>query len=232
MKALKPIWYLALMFVFLSTEAAWSAVVAGKISAAKGSVTATGPDGTKRKLRKGKAFYEGDKIDTAKRGAVAMKFKDGTKFALGGESSMQVDAFVFGVSPEEDKVSVKVLKGAFRFITGLVAKKKPENMGVTLGVTATIGIRGTNAAGELIGESVTVVLLEPEGDEEGTFTAIEVYNDFGQVTIDEPGFGTEVADSKSAPTPAKRMKLRTVDNIMRSMSSITRAFSRPRVSVP
>ena len=67
---------------------------------------------------------------------------------------------------------------------------------------------------------------------EGTFTAIEVYNDYGQVVIDEPGFGTEVADSKTAPTPAKRMKLKTIDNIMRNMSSISRAFSRPRVSVP
>ena len=76
-----------------------------------------------------------------------------------------------------------------------------------------------------------MVLLEPEGDED-TFTAIEIYNDYGQVTIDEPGFGTEVADSKTAPTPAKRMKLRTIDNIMRSMGSITRAFSRPNISVP
>ena len=232
MKALKPVCYLALMLVFLSTEAAWSAVVAGKISAVKGTVTATGVDGKERKLRKGKAFYEGDKIDTAKRGAVAMKFKDGTKFALGGESSLQVDEFVFGVSPEEDKVTAKILKGAFRFVTGLVAKKKPENMGVTLGVTATIGIRGTNVAGELVGEYATVVLLEPEDSDDAEFTAIEVYNDYGQVTIDEPGFGTEVADSKTAPTPAKRMKLRTIDNIMRSMSSITRAFSRPSVGVP
>ena len=217
------------MLVFLSTEAAWSAVVAGKISAAKGTVIATGSDGKTRKLRKGKKFYEGDKIDTAKRGAVAMKFKDGTKFALGGESSMQVDAFVFGVSPEEDKISTKILKGAFRFITGLVAKRKPASMGVTLGVTATIGIRGTNVAGELIGEFATVVLLEPEDDDD-TFTAIEVYNDYGQVIIDEAGFGTEIADSKTAPTPARRMKLRTIDNIMRSMSSITRAFSRPSIN--
>ena len=231
MKALKPICYLALMLVFLATQTAQSAVVAGKVSAAKGTVIATGADGKTRKLRKGKKFYEGDKIDTAKRGAVAMKFKDGTKFALGGESSMQVDEFTFGVSPEEDKVTAKVLKSAFRFITGLVAKKKPENMGVTLGITATIGIRGTNVAGELNGEFATVVLLEPEGDED-TFTAIEIYNDYGQVTIDEPEFGTEVADSKTAPTPAKRMKLRTIDNIMRSMGSITRAFSRPNISVP
>ena len=100
MKALKTIYCLALMLVFLSTQTALSAVVAGKISAAKGTVIATGADGKTRKLRKGKKFYEGDKIDTAKRGAVAMKFKDGTKFALGGESTMQIDEFVFGVSPD------------------------------------------------------------------------------------------------------------------------------------
>ena len=51
MKALNPICYFALMLVFLTSEVAWSAVVAGKISASKGTVTATGVDGKQRKLR-------------------------------------------------------------------------------------------------------------------------------------------------------------------------------------
>ena len=85
-----------------------------------------------------------------------MKFADGTSFALGSDSSMAVDEFVYGKGEEEDKMSAKVLKGAFRFITGLVAKKKPKSMNVQLGITATIGIRGTNVAGELVGESATI----------------------------------------------------------------------------
>ena len=228
MKSIRTLTWLSLGLMFLSVQAVGAATVAGKIEALKGTVIAVGADGEERKLRRGRPVFEGDKINTGKRAAVAMTFKDGTKFALGGDSAMALDKFVYGVSAEEDEVSTTVLKGAFRFITGLVAKKKPKSMNVQLGITATIGIRGTNVAGELIGESATIVLLEPEDDDAG-FTAIEVSNEHGEVTIDEPGFGTEVADSNSAPTPARRMKLNTINNVMRSMSSVTRAFSRPRV---
>ncbi len=224
----KPIIWLPLLFVFLLSDGAWAAVaVAGKINALKGKVFATGTDGKVRKLKKGRPLFAGDKIDTKARSAIAMKFKDGTRFALGSNSSMAVDEFVYGVSAEEDTFSVKVFKGAFRFLTGLVAKKKPKSMRVQLGTTATIGIRGTNVAGELIGEAATVVLLEPE--QKGASTAIEVFNDFGSVTIDEPGFGTEVPDANSPPSPIRRMKLRTIQNVMRSMQSISRSMSRPRV---
>ena len=227
MKSIRSFIGLAIALAFLAGQASTAATIAGKVEALKGTVIATGADGKERKLRRGRPIFEGDKINTGKRAAVAMKFKDGTKFALGGDSAMALDEFKYGVSAEEDEVTATVLKGAFRFITGLVAKKKPKAMNVQLGITATIGIRGTNVAGELIGESATIVLLDP--DEEGEYTAIEVSNDHGAVTIDEPGFGTEVPDSNSAPTPARRMKINTINNVMRSMQSVTRAFSRPRV---
>ena len=207
---------------------AHAADAAGKIAALKGSVTAVGADGESRKLRRGRPFYAGDEISTSDNSAVALRFKDKTSFALGADSSMKVDDFVYGKSDEEDTVGATVLKGAFRFITGLVAKKKPKSMNVQLGITATIGIRGTNVAGELVGESATIVLLEPE--DEGTYTAIEVYNDHGAVEIDEPGFGTDVPDANSPPSPIRRMKVNTIQNLTRSIQSVTRAMSRPMVN--
>ena len=91
-------------------------------------------------------------------------------------------------------------------------------MTVQVGFTATIGIRGTNVGGELIGEEAKIVLLEPTRGESDT--AIEVYNDFGSVLIDEPGFGTVVVDSKSAPSPMRRMRLRTVDTLIGTLRNI------------
>jgi hypothetical protein len=222
--------YLAWLPIFcllLGSGIADAAQVAGKVAALKGKVTAIGADGEERKLRRGRPFFEGDQITTAKRSAVALKFKDKTSFALGAESAMSVDTFVYGKSDEEDTIGATVLKGAFRFITGLVAKKKPKSMLVQLGITATIGIRGTNVAGELTGDAATIVLLEPE--EEGQFTAIEVYNEHGAVEIDEPGYGTDVPDANSPPSPIRRMKLNTVTNITRSIQSVSRAMSRPMV---
>jgi len=63
------------------------------------------------------------------------------------------------------------------------------------------------------------VLLEPEDEDR---TAIEVSNAFGAVTIDEPGYGTEIPDAQSPPSPPRRMRLRAVDNLMRSLSTIQR----------
>jgi hypothetical protein len=64
------------------------------------------------------------------------------------------------------------------------------------------------------------MLLEPEG--EARPTSIEVSNAFGSVVIDEPGFGTEVPDANSPPSPPRRMQLRAVQNLMRSLQSISR----------
>ena len=58
MKPTPSIVWLTLIFVFLSSEAVWAANVAGKVSALKGTVIATGEDGKERKLRKGKPFMK------------------------------------------------------------------------------------------------------------------------------------------------------------------------------
>jgi hypothetical protein len=63
--------------------------------------------------------------------------------------------------------------------------------------------------------SAKVALLEPEGSDAGN--AIVVENKFGSVVIDKPGFGTEIPDEKSPPSPVKRMQLRTIDNLLRAL---------------
>jgi hypothetical protein len=98
-------------------------------------------------------------------------------------------------------------------------------MGVRTSVT-TIGIRGTHGAGEVDANSARIMLLEPEGDSRPT--SIDVSNEFGSVVIDEPGFGTEVPAANSPPSPLRRMQLRTVQNLMRTLQSIGR-IRPPRV---
>jgi hypothetical protein len=57
-------------------------------------------------------------------------------------------------------------------------------------------------------------LLEPEGS---GASAIVVENKFGSVVIDKPGYGTEIPDEKSPPSPVRRMQLRTIDNVLRTL---------------
>jgi len=72
----------------------------------------------------------------------------------------------------------------------------------------------------MVDASAKVALLEPEGaDKDG---AIIVENKFGSVLIDKPGYGTEIPDEKSPPSPVKRMQLRTIDNLLRAVRSSSR----------
>ncbi|MCZ6803561.1 MAG: hypothetical protein O7D86_06445 [Proteobacteria bacterium] len=67
--------------------------------------------------------------------------------------------FRYKKADEEDSISMKILKGSFRFISGLISKKKPRSMSVGITV-ATIGIRGTHVAGEVDPTSARIVLME------------------------------------------------------------------------
>ena len=208
-------------------EVPQAATAAGQVKSLRGSVSANGKDGGERKLARGDNVFAGDLIDTAARSFVLIKFEDDTRFALGQKSTMRVNDFIYKSPGRQDNIVTQVLKGAFRFVSGLISKRRPSSMRVRLGIIATIGLRGTNVAGEVVGDSATVVLLEPEGSDEST--GIDVSNEFGSVSIDEPGFGTDIPDAHSPPSPPRRMRLRTIENLMRTMQSIGRvSVPRPR----
>ncbi|MFT5390597.1 MAG: hypothetical protein ACI8PT_000783 [Gammaproteobacteria bacterium] len=208
------------------TTPANAASRAGEVKSLRGSAVAKGTDGSERELARGDDIFSGDRIDTAARSFVLVRFDDSTRFALGQNGSMNVSDFVFENPNKPDNIATQVLKGAFRFVSGLISKRRPSAMRVRLGVIATIGLRGTSVGGEVIGDSATVMLLDPETGEP---SGIDVSNDFGSVSIDQPGFGTEILDANSPPSAPRRMRLRAIQNLMRTMQSVGRvSVPRPR----
>ena len=199
---------------------------AGKVIKAKGKVFAQIEGQDKRALRIGKPIFVKDNITTEKDSNATLMFTDKTRFELGPGSVLKVNEYLYSNNPDEDGSSVEVLSGTFRFVSGLIAKEKPESMEVNTSV-ATIGIRGTNVVGEVDETSATIILDNPE--DSGRKSAIEVSNSFGSVTIDEPGYGTEIPDKFSPPSPPRRMSLQTINNLTRSLQSIQRMnIPRPR----
>jgi hypothetical protein len=198
----------------------------GEVVLLRGEVTAEGSDGNGRALEQAAVVLAGDQIVTRKKSVAQLRLKDGTKFLVGAESRLALDEFVYGKSPTEDRLIARVVTGAFRFVSGLVAKKRRASMSVRLGAVATVGVRGTTVGGEVVGESAVVVLLEPEDGQPET--AIDVFNDFGEVAIDEPGFGTRIPDGRSPPSPPERMRLRAIENLMQNIQSATRAATQMR----
>lgn len=186
----------------------------------------------RRPLQIDSIVYSGDQLRTGKDAALHISFLDQTFFALGPEAKMNID--VFNESEDAgESFSASILKGAFRFVSGLFAKQKPKSVKVKVSV-ATIGIRGTDVAGEVfereekngvvVEASARVSLLE---DEQGRKTAIEVSNAYGSVVIDEPGYGTEIPDEHSPPSPVRRMQIRSINNLMRALRNATQRRKLP-----
>ena len=187
--------------------------------------------GPVRKLAEGDPVFAGERIRTGAGTVLQIEFTDKSRFTLGPNAEFEVERYFQAPAggSGEDAFSSRIFKGAFRFVSGLIARKKRENVRITLAV-ATIGIRGTHFEGEVterqekggktVDASAKVALLEPEGSDAGN--AIVVENKFGSVVIDKPGFGTEIPDEKSPPAPVKRMQLRTIDNLLRAIRTPAR----------
>lgn len=201
--------------------------VAGKVEAVKGMAWGQLPGETPRKLEEGSPVFQSDVIKTETDSTVQLLFNDQTKFFLGADTEMSIDKFINEGATDEKGFTSRIIKGTFRFITGLIAKENPESMEVNTSV-ATIGVRGTHVVAEAGATSATVILMEPE--DTSRKTSIEVSNQYGSVVIDEPGYGTEVPDQFSPPSPPRRMRLETINNLMRSIQSIQRInIPRPRM---
>ena len=109
----------------------------GEVTAALGTPTASGPGGD-RKLAAGAPIYEDDKI-VVRNGNAQITLGDGTRLVVGPGSTLVVDRFLMKGGNSAQKVSIKALRGTFRFITGRSAKSAYTIQTAN----ATIGIRGT-----------------------------------------------------------------------------------------
>jgi len=218
-----------------------AATSAGEIARLTGDgiARARATDGSLRKLAAGDAIYSGDAVSTGKDTTLDILFADGSRFAVGPQAEFVVDRFVYKQGAEGDAFHSRIVKGVFRFVSGLIAKSKGRDMKVSVSV-ATIGIRGTQVEGEVserqvkdgvsVDASAKVVLLEPE--EKGKETSIVVSNEFGSVVIDQPGYGTEIPDEKSPPSPVRKMQLHTVENVLRALRSSVRRGGTPKPRMP
>jgi hypothetical protein len=207
---------LGLLLAAAVVEAATPSV--GRVSRITGDQlsSAQAQGAPERKLAAGDPIFAGERIRTGTRTVLHIEFADKSRFTLGPNTEFELEQY------HEEAFHARIFKGAFRFVSGLIARKQARNMLVNIPV-ATIGIRGTHVEGEvterqekdgrMVDASAKVALLEPEGSD--TLSAIIVENKFGSVVIDKPGYGTEIPDEKSPPSPVQRMQLRTIENLLR-----------------
>lgn len=206
---------------------AQGAEMAGVAAGVTGSIqVARLTDTVGRDVVSGDEIFLGDSISSSADSQMQVLLLDETVFTIGPNSELVIDEFVYDPETNAGKVAAQVLKGAFRFTTGLVGQEDPDavSIGTPLG---TIGIRGTIVAGVVSGDQALVVLIGP-GDEGATkerVGRIEVANDQGTVSISRSGYGT-VLGADGPPSPPVAIPVETVNAILGAVG--TDRQGRPR----
>jgi hypothetical protein len=118
----------------LATGSAFAAEKVGEAVLIK--TTVTGGGGT---LAVRSPVHRDERIRTSGTGLGEFVFRDGTKFAIGWNSSVLIDEFVFDDSKSVKDLTIKAAKGSFRWISG-GSKSSAYKINTPAG---TIGIRGT-----------------------------------------------------------------------------------------
>jgi hypothetical protein len=135
---------LALFSAFLLLFAAGSALAqVGYVHALTGTATATAGS-AQRPLAIGSAIETGMVVSTGAKSSATLKFEDGQIFVLSENSSFRVADYRYNKQRiSESSAAFALLKGALRFITGVMGSTNHNSVRVSAG-TATAGIRGTD----------------------------------------------------------------------------------------
>lgn len=172
-----PLRMLAVALLALSSSAALAGLVAEGLQFPVWLES----DGERRALAPGVKMEDGDTVVTGDGGKVWLRMEDGALVKLGegaelalkrartepAADAQSVSTATGSASSEETAESSEfmdaafdVLKGAFRYTTEKLEQQWRRDVEIGLGLTTTIGIRGTDLWGRVDGENNFVVLLE------------------------------------------------------------------------
>ena len=142
---------------------------AGVAGAVQGSVALQSParNTSIDQVASGEDIVMGDAVNTRAQSRLQIMLLDQTAITMGENASLTIDEFVYdpagqGASPGAS-LAASVKEGAFRLVTGGVARANPEGTKVTL-PNAVLTIRGTTTQGNC-DASGCIVALAGTGDE-------------------------------------------------------------------
>ena len=90
----------------------------------------------------GTPVFQGSVLQTGPKGSMGVTFKDDTVMSFGPDTQLTVDEYLYAPSQGKLKLGSKLTRGTLNYISGSIAKLKPEAVSVAT-PTGTIGVRGT-----------------------------------------------------------------------------------------
>lgn len=166
--------------------------VVGTVMEAEGAVNLIVPNAPPRTLKVNDVVHMNDVIETGLSARAFILLIDDTELTLGENAQLTIDEYVFD---EEDTAANKgrysILRGAFLYTSGLVAKKENPDVEINTPYGA-IGIRGTSFWGGDIDGEYGVLVTEGR---------VSVQTERGRIYVDK-GQGTSLRAKTSIPARA------------------------------
>lgn len=141
----------ATVLQFALVTGASSAEQIGKAIAV--TVTVNGDNGS---LSASSPIHRDERIRTSSSGTGQFEFRDGTKLAVGPNSSLVLDRSIFTGESSFQSLTLKATRGTFRWVSG-TSKSSAYKINTPFG---TLGIRGTVLDVYVSSSTAAVVLLE------------------------------------------------------------------------
>ena len=177
-------------------------VVSGQVLIEKAGVKSIAAPNTK--------LEESNSVITKAASSAQILFTDGTVITIGANTNFKVHEYLYEEGSKNSNLKVGVKEGAFKAITGKIAKIAPEKFKIE-GKTVTIGIRGTKLVGSITDSEEVVactkgaITIEPKTPGQGIPPQ--------PVTIVRAGEITTAKDGKIEPPRAYTpMEIKKLEN--------------------
>ena len=124
-----------------STVAMADDLAIGSVQTLEGTVRLT-RSGVDEAVSAGQSLQQQDTLHTGPNGRVGIILRDDTILSLGPNSVLELKAYLFQPKEREFSLVVRMLKGTFVYLSGIMAKLAPDAIRLET-PDSTIGIRGT-----------------------------------------------------------------------------------------
>ncbi len=185
--------------------------------------------GKREPLTVGMQLSDKDKLITGARARVMLRMSEGSAVKMGENATLGLDNLTEKKNAENNPVvgaSLDVVKGAFRFTTGVFGKSRAQRDVNVKVSTITAGIRGTDVWGRSDNEQDLICLLEGR---------VSVRHDKQEFVMDEP-LQFFIAPRNQKPKPVGKVPQKQIDEWseeteIREGQGATRAGGRLRAEI-
>lgn len=161
------IFLLLLLSLSIRSVAQDSEFIAGRVTMTYGDAEAVDQNNARRELARRSDIYEGESVETHDQSSIQLRMVDSALISLGCTSTLKIENYIYE-DAATDAVTLRLLRGVLRTITGQVGEQYPDRYRLLVGDTR-LEVRGTD--------------IEVRLDEDGT---IYIANYDGGITVRNP----------------------------------------------